>query len=135
MKNTERRRAPLLARLADIHRPLRVRPVRYMSREWWAIDAEDTWPGMVMDLRRLGFEAIAFEDEVLVNESSFTPEPQMVGPSDLDGFKPFPIVQPTIKVRRDAAATNDFDGDELENYDNRYDFDEEEEEAPQYLNN
>jgi hypothetical protein len=77
VKNTERKRAPLLANLGDFNRPLRVRPVRYMGREWWAIASEDTWPGMVMDLRRLGFEAVALEEEVLVRESTSVYEPQM----------------------------------------------------------
>jgi hypothetical protein len=68
VKKAEGKRTSLLANLGDLNRPLRVRPVRYLAREWWAIDAEDTWPGMVMDLRRLGFESVAMADEVLVRE-------------------------------------------------------------------
>ena len=102
VKNAERKRAPLLANLGDFNRPLRVRPVRYMSREWWAIASEDTWPGMVMDLRRLGFEAVALEEEVLVREGTSAYEPQMEGPAALDGLKPFPTIHPTISIRRDS---------------------------------
>ena len=102
MKNTERKRAPLLANLGDFNRPLRVRPVRYIGREWWAIASEDTWPGMVMDLRRLGFEAVALEEEVLVRESALAYEPQMEGPVALGGLKPFPTIHPTISILRES---------------------------------
>ncbi len=102
MKNTERKRAPLLANLGDFNRPLRVRPVRYMGREWWAIASEDTWPGMVMDLRRLGFEAVALEEEVLVRESASVYEPQMEGPGAPGGLKPFPTIHPTISILRES---------------------------------
>jgi hypothetical protein len=102
VKNAERKRAPLLANLGDFNRPVRVRPVRYMSREWWAIASEDTWPGMVMDLRRLGFEAVALEEEVLVREGIPAYEPQMEGPAALSGLKPFPTIHPTISIQRDS---------------------------------
>jgi len=101
VKNAERKRAPLLANLGDFNRPLRVRPVRYMSREWWAIASEDTWPGMVMDLRRLGFEAVALEEEVLVREGTTAYEPQMEGPAAPSGLKPFPTINPTITFQRE----------------------------------
>src|SRR6266567_9283574 len=84
VKKTERKREPLVANLGDLNRPLRVRPVRFMGREWWAIDSEDTWPGMVMDLRRLGFESIAWEDEVLVREGAAVAY-QAEGPAVPDG--------------------------------------------------
>ncbi len=121
MKNAERRRAPLLAKLGELNRPLRVRPVRYMSREWWAVDAADTWPGMVMDLRRLGFEAVAFEEEVLVRENSSMYEPQMEGPLAPTGLKPFPTIAPTIMIRREAYLSESADLDEYEDYDEHYD--------------
>src|SRR5689334_8758996 len=127
MKNAERRRAPLVAKLGDIHRPLRVRPVRYMSREWWAVDAADTWPGMVMDLRRLGFEAVAVEDEVLVREGSSLYEPELEGPLAPGGFKPFPTIVPTIKVRPGSYLSDHGDLDEYEDYDGRYDEEDDEE--------
>src|SRR5437763_16939681 len=66
VKNAERKRTSLVANLGDINRPLRIRPVRVVGREWWAVDPEDTWPGMVMDMRCIGFESIAWVDEVLV---------------------------------------------------------------------
>jgi hypothetical protein len=103
VKKAERKSTPLLASLGDFNRPLRVRPVRYMSREWWAIDSEDTWPGIVMDLRRLGFESVAMGEEVLVREGSPTPEAQLEGPAALSGLKPFPLITPTIQIRRELT--------------------------------
>ena len=106
MKNAERKRTSLVANLGDINRPLRVRPVRVMGREWWAVAAEDTWPGMVMDLRRLGFEAMAWEDEVLVREGTLAYDPQMEGPAAPGGLKPFPLINPTIQIRKESPPTN-----------------------------
>ncbi len=123
MKNAERKRAPLLANLGDLNRPLRVRPIRYLGREWWAIASEDTWPGMVMDLRRLGFESVALEDEVLVREGTLAYEPQMEGPAAPSGLKPFPMIQPTIRIQQsyrpgypflDEYGTEDYDIDDDE---------------------
>jgi hypothetical protein len=92
-----------IAILGDLRaRPLRVRAVRYMGHEWWAIDADDTWPGMVMDLRRLGFESVALEDEVLVREPAFDHEAFMGGSAVPQGLKPFPALHPTIHVRKDG---------------------------------
>ncbi len=103
MKNTEHKRAPLLANLGDFNRPLRVRPVRYMGREWWAVASEDTWPGMVMDLRRLGFESVALEEEVLVREGLPAYEPQMQAIDGTpDKLKPFPMIHPTISILRES---------------------------------
>ena len=102
MKKAERKRVPLVASLGDINRPLRVRPVRVEGREWWAVDPEDTWLGMVMDLRRLGFESMALGDEVLVRESAPAYELQMDGPAIPSGLKPFPTVNPTIQVRKES---------------------------------
>jgi len=73
-----------------------------MGREWWAIASEDTWPGMVMDLRRLGFEAVALEEEVLVREGMPAYEPQMEGPAAPSGLKPFPTIHPTISIQRES---------------------------------
>ncbi|QBD78517.1 hypothetical protein EPA93_21985 [Ktedonosporobacter rubrisoli] len=102
MKKAEHKRETLLANLGDLNRPLRVRPVRYMGREWWAIAADDTWPGMVMDLRRLGFEAMAIEEEVLVRESVPAYETQMEGPTGPEGLKPFPVIHPTIHIQKES---------------------------------
>jgi hypothetical protein len=106
VKKAERKKTALMASLGDLNRPLRVRPVRYMSREWWAIDAEDTWPGMVMDLRRLGFEAVASGAEVLVREQAPEYEPQLDGPMGLEGLSPFPTIQPRIRVRKESYAAS-----------------------------
>jgi hypothetical protein len=105
VKKAERKRAPLLATLGDLNRPLRVRLVRYMGREWWAINAEDIWPGMVMDLRRLGFESVAMGEEVLVREGApVAYESGMEGPAAPGGLKPFPVVTPTIQIRKESYA-------------------------------
>jgi hypothetical protein len=101
VKKAERKRESLLAILGDLNRPLRVRPVRYMSREWWAINDEDTWPGMVMDLRRLGFESVALGAEVLVREGAAVAY-QAEGPAVPDGLKPFPAIHPTIQIRKES---------------------------------
>lgn len=128
MKKAERKRPSLLANLGDLNQPLRVRPVRAMGREWWAIDAEDTWPGMVTDLRRLGFESIAWEDEVLVREGAPIYEPQMEGPAAPGGLRPFPTIHPTIQIHKespslsldksgsygDLSYLDDYDDDDLE---------------------
>lgn len=105
MKKAEKKRTPLLANLGDLNRPLRVRPVRVLGREWWAVDAESTWPGMVMDLRRLGFESMAMEDEVLVREGSPAYEPQMDGPARPEGLRPFPTIHPTIQIRKETFTS------------------------------
>ncbi|HZR38565.1 MAG TPA: hypothetical protein VFB12_00505 [Ktedonobacteraceae bacterium] len=104
MKKAERKQTSLLATLGDLNRPLRVRPVRYMGREWWAIAAEHIWPGMVMDLRRLGFESVAMGEEVLVREGVPALETEMDGPEFPGGLRPFPVVHPTIKIRREAYS-------------------------------
>ena len=70
MNKAAKKRTTFLATLGDLNRPLRVRPVNVMGQDWWAVDAEDTWPGMVMDLRRLGFESMAWGEEVLVREGA-----------------------------------------------------------------
>ncbi|MBX5449959.1 hypothetical protein [Thermogemmatispora sp.] len=102
MKKAERKRSSLLATLGDLNRPLRVRPVRLWGREWWAIAPEDTWPGMVMDLRRLGFEAMAWGEEVLVRESAPAYEPQLEGPAAPEGLRTFPTMRPTIRVWKES---------------------------------
>ena len=126
MKKAERKRVPLVANLGDLNRPLRVRAVRVEGREWWAIDPEDTWPGMVMDLRRLGFESMAMGDEVLVRESGPAYEPQMDGPALPTGLKPFPTVNPTIQVRKESYF-NSYDpyGEYLDEDEDDEDLDEE----------
>ena len=126
MNKAEKKRTTLLATLGDLNRPLRVRPVSVMGQYWWAVDAEDTWPGMVMDLRRLGFESMAWGEEVLVREGSLAYESQMSGPAELSGLRPFPLVQPTIKIRTESYSTNTPDLSYLDEYDDEKDFEEDE---------
>ncbi len=139
MKKAERKRPLLLANLGDFNQPLRVRPVRVMGREWWAVDAEDTWPGMVTDLRRLGFESMAWEDEVLVREGAPIYEPQMEGPAAPGGLKPFPTIQPTIQIRKESQSLSlDKSGSYddlsyLDDYDDDEDLEEEDEFEPDDL--
>ncbi|HEY6286818.1 MAG TPA: hypothetical protein VIX20_14245 [Ktedonobacteraceae bacterium] len=125
MNKAEKKRTTLLATLGDLNRPLRVRPVSVMGQDWWAVDAEDTWPGMVMDLRRLGFESMAWGEEVLVREGSLAYESQMSGSAELSGLRPFPLVQPTIKIRTESYSTNTPDLSYLDEYDEK-DFEEDE---------
>jgi hypothetical protein len=132
VKNAESKRASLLANLGDFNRPLRIRPVRYMGREWWAIDSDDIWPGMVMDLRRLGFESVASGDEVLVREPTSANEPLMEGPAVPDGLKPFPVLHPTIRVRKDSYLSryaplgeyDDYEAEDLEDIKDDSEFDD-----------
>ena len=126
MNKAAKKRTTLLATLGDLNRPLRVRPVSVMGEDWWAVDAEDTWPGMVMDLRRLGFESMAWGEEVLVRESSPAYESQMSGPAELGGLRPFPVVHPTIKIRPESYSTIAPDLSYLDEYDNEADFEEDE---------
>ncbi len=134
MKKAERKRTSLLANVGDLNRPLRVRPVRNLGREWWAIDAEDTWPGMVMDLRRLGFESMAVGDEVLVREGAPAYEMQMEGPAAPTDLKPFPTINQTIRVRKDSYSTDYSDMMYLDEY--KDDEDEEDDELePEDLDN
>lgn len=111
MKKAERKHDVLVANLGDLNRPLRVRPVNVMGRDWWAIDTEDLWPGMVMDLRRLGFESMAWENEVLVREGAPAYEPQMEGPAGSEGLKPFPMLHSTIQIQKDPYADTSYLGD------------------------
>ena len=106
MKKPEKKRVTFMANLGDLNRPLRVRPVNVEGRNWWAVDAEDTWPGMVMDLRRLGFESMAWGEEVLVREGMPAYEPQMDGPAAPEGLKPFPLIHPTIQIRREIGRAH-----------------------------
>jgi len=129
VKKAERKPPSLLATLGDINRPLRVRPVRYMGREWWAVNADDTWPGMVMDLRRLGFESVAIEDEVLVREASpLAYETQMEGPAAPTGLRPFPVVSPTIQIRKESYSSRYSELSYLDEYDDEEDEEDEDDE-------
>ncbi len=121
MKKAERKRDALKASLGDLNRPLRVRPVNVMGRDWWAIDADDLWPGMVMDLRRLGFESMAWENEVLVREGAPAYEPQMEGPAGTEGLRPFPLVHPTIQIQKDPYADAGYLGEYEEEEDSEDD--------------
>jgi hypothetical protein len=126
MKKADKKRTTLLATLGDLNRPLRVRPVNVMGHDWWAIDAEDTWPGIVMDLRRLGFESMAWGEEVLVREGGLAYESQMDGPVELGGLKPFPIIHPTIQIRKESYSSSFPDLDYLNDYDDDEDIEEDE---------
>jgi hypothetical protein len=130
VKKAEQKRDSFVANVGDLNRPLRVRSVRVMGQEWWAVDAEDTWPGMVMDLRRLGFESMAWEDEVLVRESAPAYEPHMDGPAVPDGLKPFPIIHPTIQIRKQSITASYADLSYLDEYDDEEDLEEEDEFEP-----
>src|SRR5260370_41396028 len=94
----------VLVYVGGLNRPVGVRAVHGMGKDWWAVDAEDTWPGMVMDLRRLGFESMASGEEVLLREGMPAYEPQMDGPAELGGLKPFPFIHPTIQIRRQSYS-------------------------------
>lgn len=133
MNKAERKRVSLLAKLGDINRPVRVRPVRVLGREWWAISAEDIWPGMVMDLRRLGFDAMAWEDMVLVREESAFYEPQMEGPAAPEGLRPFPAIQPRILIRKETYSSGYSDYILGEDEDEEDNDDEEDEIEPEDL--
>jgi hypothetical protein len=108
-----------------------------MGREWWSIDSDDIWPGMVMDLRRLGFESVASGDEVLVREPTSAYEPLMEGPAVPTGLKPFPVLHPTIQIRKDSYLSkytnlgkyDDYDAEDIEDeseFDDLEDLDEQE---------
>ena len=107
MKKAEKKRVTFMASLGELNRPLRVRPVNVEGRNWWAIDPDLTWPGMVMDLRRLGFESMAWGEEVLVRESMSAYEPQMEGPAELGGLRPFPVNHPRIHIWREYTISDD----------------------------
>jgi hypothetical protein len=117
MKKAEKKRTTLLATLGDLNRPLRVRPVNVLGQDWWAVDVEDTWPGMVMDLRRLGFESMAWGEEVLVREGLPAYEPQMDGPAEFGGLRPFPLTHPTIQIRKESQSSGIPDWSNLDEYD------------------
>jgi hypothetical protein len=135
VKKAERKRTALLANLGDLNRPVRVRPVRAMGREWWAISAEDIWPGMVMDLRRLDFEAIAWGDEVLVREGDPVYDPQMEGPAAPGGLKPFPLIHQRIQIRKESSLRGYDDYSYLDDgyNDDDDDYEEEDEFEPEDL--
>ncbi len=93
-----------------------------------------------MDLRRLGFEAVAMGEEVLVRESAPAYEPELEGPASPGGLKPFPAVHPTIHIRKESYSTSyseltyldEYDDEEEEDEDDEFeleDLDEEEEEV------
>ena len=133
MKKAEKKRVTFKATLGDLNRPLRVRPVNVEGRNWWAVDAEDTWPGMVMDLRRLGFESMAWEDEVLVREGAPAYEPQMEGPAAPGGLRPFPLIHPTIQIRKESYTNRYPDLGYWNEYDDDEDIEEEDEFEPEDL--
>ena len=124
MNKAAKKRTTFLATLGDLNRPLRVRPVSVLGQDWWAVDAEDTWPGMVMDLRRLGFESMAWGEEVLVREGTPATESQMSGPAELSGLKPFPLVHPTIKIKKESYSTSVSDFRYLDEDDDDFEEDE-----------
>jgi len=79
-----------------------------------------------MDLRRLGFESMAWGEEVLVREGLLAYESQMSGPAELSGLRPFPLVHPTIKIQTESYSTNAPDLGYLDEYDDEKDFEEDE---------
>ncbi len=111
MKKAEQKRDTLVANLGDINRPLRVRAVR------------------------VGFESMAWEDEVLVREGAPAYEPQMEGPAAPTGLKPFPLIHPTIQIRKESYATNYSDLSYLDEYDDEEEELEEDEFEPEDLYN
>jgi hypothetical protein len=72
---------------------------------------------MVMDLRRLGFESVAMGEEVLVREGApVAYESKMEGPAYPGGLRPFPVVTPTIQIRKDSYSTEYSDFAYLDEY-------------------
>jgi len=70
---------------------------------------------------------MAWGDEVLVRESTPAYEPQMDGPAAREGLKPFPTVQPTIRIRKESYPANYSDyPDQLVYLDEEDDLDEDE---------
>jgi len=54
-------------------------------------------------------------------------EPQMSGPAELSGLRPFPVVNPTIKIRPESNSTSFADLSYLDEDDNEdEDFEEDE---------
>jgi hypothetical protein len=88
-----------MATIGAIARPLRVRAQRHEGRQWWAVIAEDTWPGMVMDLRRLGLEATALGDEVLFREVAAAP---LMEPVE-GGLRPLPEVPASVYIHPEES--------------------------------
>jgi hypothetical protein len=82
---------------------------------------------MVMDLRRLGFEASAWEDEVLVREGSPAYELQMEGPAGPEGLKPFPLIHSSIQIYKESSPSSLSAWDAVQDRDALYDDEEEEE--------
>lgn len=88
-----------LATIGSIARPLRVRARYHEGRQWWAVIPEDTWPGMVMDLRRLGLEAKALGDEVLFREVAAVPVMEPVE----GGRSPLPEIPASVYIHPDES--------------------------------
>lgn len=127
MKKAEKKRVTFMASLGELNRPLRVRPVNVEGRNWWAIDPDETWPGMVMDLRRLGFESMAHGEEVLVRESMSAYGPQMEGPAAQGGLQPFQSMPPRIHIWREFTVSDDLPpsySDAFSDPENLIDYDE-----------
>ena len=55
-------------------------------------------------------------------------EPQMEGPAGPEGLRPFPVIHPTIQVRRDPYSTSYPDLSYLDEYDDKEDEEDVEEE-------
>jgi hypothetical protein len=140
MKKAEKKRVTFMASLGELNRPLRVRPVNVEGQNWWAIDPDQVWPGMVMDLRRLGFESMAYGEEVLVRESMPAYEPQMEGPNAQGWPQPYPASRPRIHIWREFTPSDDLppsysdaysDPEDLSGYDEDVeDFEEDDELEP-----
>jgi len=68
---------------------------------------------------------------VLVREGAPAYEPQMEGPAAPGGLKPFPLINPTIQIRKESYPTNYSDYSYLDEYDDEED--EEDEFEPEDL--
>ena len=67
----------MVAVLPGIERQLHVERRWVLGREMWAVAAEECWPGMVMDLRRLSGDltAMTWDGEVLLSGSDLVLRP------------------------------------------------------------
>ena len=86
-----------------------------------------------MDLRRLGFESIAMGDEVLVREGAPAYETKMDGPAAPTGLRPFPVIHPTIQIRKESYSTGYSDLTYLDEYEEEEEEEEDDEFEPEDL--
>jgi hypothetical protein len=76
--------------LPGVDRQLHVERRQVLGREMWAVDEEECWPGMVMDLRRLSADvtAMTWDGEVLLSGSDLVlrPLPEQAKPETAASF-------------------------------------------------